>query len=207
MAGTGQLHPWAASWVSQRRGQNEGVSSQPVLHLTVGLPGSGKTTLALRVEAATGGLRLTPDEWMLPLFGESEADGKRDVLEGRLIWVASRALLGGLSVIIDFGCWSAEERWAIRDVADRAGARFELHYLEVSEPERRARADARWRANPTATFAMSQSDHDRSEAAFTPPSAAEFAGAPFPDPPAGFDTWAAWAADRWPSLPDLGSGS
>jgi hypothetical protein len=33
-------------------------------------------------------LRVSPDAWMIPLFGESEADGKRDVLEGRLIWVA-----------------------------------------------------------------------------------------------------------------------
>ena len=29
---------------------------------------------------------------MIPLFGESDADGKRDVLEGRLIWVALEAL-------------------------------------------------------------------------------------------------------------------
>jgi hypothetical protein len=26
-------------------------------------------------------LRLTPDEWMIPLFGEPEGDGKRDVLK------------------------------------------------------------------------------------------------------------------------------
>ncbi len=33
-------------------------------------------------------LRLTPDEWMIPLFGDSMADGKRFVLEGRLISIA-----------------------------------------------------------------------------------------------------------------------
>ena len=62
------------------------VSSRPTLHLTVGLPGVGKTTLARELEQANGALRLTPDEWMAPLFGLRWADfgGMRDVLEGRL---------------------------------------------------------------------------------------------------------------------------
>ena len=37
-------------------------------------------------------LRLTPDEWMIPLFGHHDADGKRDVLEGRFVWLALRTL-------------------------------------------------------------------------------------------------------------------
>ncbi|HPF81931.1 MAG TPA: AAA family ATPase, partial [Tetrasphaera australiensis] len=55
-----------------------------MLHLTTGLPGTGKTTLAREIEARDNALRLTPDEWMNPLFGHHDADGKRDVLEGRL---------------------------------------------------------------------------------------------------------------------------
>ncbi|WP_462236286.1 P-loop nucleotide/nucleoside kinase family protein, partial [Nostocoides australiense] len=60
------------------------LSRSPVLHLTTGLPGTGKTTLAREIEARDNALRLTPDEWMNPLFGHHDADGKRDVLEGRL---------------------------------------------------------------------------------------------------------------------------
>ena len=48
--------------------------------LMVGLPGAGKTTRAKELAAAHRALRLTPDEWMIPLFGESNPDGKRDVL-------------------------------------------------------------------------------------------------------------------------------
>jgi len=35
------------------------------LHLTTGLPGTGKTTLAKEIEASTGAVRLTPDECAL----------------------------------------------------------------------------------------------------------------------------------------------
>jgi predicted kinase len=60
------------------------------LFLIVGLPGAGKTTRARELAAEHRALRLTPDEWMIPLFGEPDADGKRDVLEGRLIRIAGR---------------------------------------------------------------------------------------------------------------------
>jgi predicted kinase len=63
--------------------------------LIVGLPGAGKTRRARELAAEHRALRLTPDEWMIPLSGESDADSKRDVLEGRLIriapeWAAAR---------------------------------------------------------------------------------------------------------------------
>ena len=49
------------------------------LFLIVGFPG-GKTTRAREFAADHRALRPTPDEWMIPLFGESNPDGKRDVL-------------------------------------------------------------------------------------------------------------------------------
>jgi predicted kinase len=52
--------------------------------LIIGLPGSGKTTYASRLAVKHHALRLTPDDWMIPLFDEPAGEGKRDVLEGRL---------------------------------------------------------------------------------------------------------------------------
>jgi predicted kinase len=87
------------------------------LFLIVGLPGAGKTTQAKELAAKHRALRLTPDEWMIPLFGESDAGGKRDVLEERLICVALQALRLGTSVVLDFGFWSRDERSALRWLA------------------------------------------------------------------------------------------
>src|SRR4051794_3432798 len=130
--------------------------SRPTLHLTVGLPGVGKTTLARELERVSGALRLTPDEWMVPLFGARWVGfgGKRDVLEGRLLWVAHQVLRAGGTVILDFGCWSSDERYALRAIADLAVADFELHYVTLPEDERRRRATSRWRNAPEETFEM-----------------------------------------------------
>ena len=68
------------------------MQTRPTLYVMVGLPASGKSTRARQIEEERQALRLTPDEWMIPLFGHHDADGKRDVLEGRFVWLALRTL-------------------------------------------------------------------------------------------------------------------
>jgi predicted kinase len=99
----------------------------------VGLPGAGKTTRAEELAAANGVLRLTPDHWMIPLFGDSIADGKRFVLEGRLISIALQALRLGTSVVLDFGLAGRDERSALRWLARAAGAACHVIYLPVDK--------------------------------------------------------------------------
>jgi predicted kinase len=179
----------------------EVVTDVPVLYLTVGLPGVGKTTLARRIADDEGILRLTPDEWMAPLFQDSDAGGRRDILEGRMIWVAHEVLRSRSAVVLDFGCWSPEERYAIRAITESVGARFDLRHVRLDEADRRARAKARWESAPESTFAMSDEDHDRFLALCQAPSPEELSYGPVPDPPPGYDNWFHWASDRWPSLP------
>lgn len=107
------------------------MTAGPVLSLLVGLPGAGKTTHARHLERTRRAVRLTPDEWMIPLFGDSDAGGKRDVLEGLLIAVAVRALQVGVGAILDFGLWTRDERSALVWLAEAVGARAEVMYLEV----------------------------------------------------------------------------
>lgn len=176
---------------------------RPSLFLTVGLPGAGKTTRARALARELSILRLTPDDWMAPLFGHSDAQGRRDILEGRMIWVAHEVIVSGSSVILDFGCWSPDERYAIRAIAELANATFRMEYLEIPESERRARCDRRWQEAPETTFEMTREDHDSFAALCQPPSTNELSNGPLPQPPAGFETWAAWASGRWPTLPRL----
>ena len=181
----------------------EQMITRPTLFLTVGLPGAGKTTMAKQLADERCILRLTPDEWMAPLFGDSDADGRRDILEGRMIWTAHEVLRSGASVILDFGCWSSDERYAIRTIAESTGAGFELRYIKIDESERRARATRRWREHPESTFPMTDADHDRFLALCQPPTAEELDHAPVPAPPVRFESWQHWASKRWPTLPRL----
>ncbi|MFC6704332.1 AAA family ATPase [Flexivirga alba] len=80
---------------------------QPILFLTVGLPATGKTTVARQLEVDHCALRLTKDEWMKALYGEQNPPSASDVIEGRLIEIGLRALELGDNVVIDFGLWGA----------------------------------------------------------------------------------------------------
>lgn len=170
------------------------------LVLMVGLPGAGKTTRAEELAAARRALRLTPDEWMISLFDGSQPDGKRDILEGRLITLALRALRLGTSVVLDFGLWSRDERSALRWLAAAAGAACEVVYLPVAEDVQRARIAHRQATAPHTTFPMSEAAIGEWRKRFQPPDAAELGGGDIPDPPRGWAGWPEWAADRWPSL-------
>src|SRR5919206_203021 len=84
-----------------------GVIDMATLHLMVGLPCSGKTTRARELEYKCSALRLTPDEWQLRLFGQDAEDPEHNVrhsLMEALLWeIASRALVLGTNVILDYG--------------------------------------------------------------------------------------------------------
>ena len=105
----------------------------------VGLPCSGKTTLARQLEQELPALRLTPDEWQIPLFGQDaedpEHDARHSLIEAMLWNIASRALELGANVILDYGFWAREEREDYRLRAQQLGASSEVHYLDVPADE------------------------------------------------------------------------
>jgi predicted kinase len=187
----------------ERDGPDHGTEAvadgRPTMYVMVGLPAAGKTTMARRIEIDRRALRFTPDEWMIPLFGESMASGRRNVLEGRFIATAMRALRLGFNVVLDFGVWARDERTALRWLASMAGANCALVYLPISEAEQQSRVDQRFAATPESTFPITRGDLDIYRRIFQIPNDEELTGRSWDAPPSGFDSWPAWIAVWWPT--------
>ncbi|MCI0155728.1 ATP-binding protein [Leifsonia shinshuensis] len=172
---------------------------RPTLFLMVGLPGSGKTTRARDLAREHSAVRFSPDEWMKPLFGSSDVDGRRDILEGRLIWTASQVLLLGGSAILDFGFWGRDERAALHWFASEHGAATRTMYTNADTETLLDRVNRRWRDDPGATWVMDADSFTEWRAAFQEPAEDELDGTWRPLPPPGFETWRSWMSDRWPT--------
>jgi len=117
---------------------------------------------------------------MIPLFGDSMANGRRFVLEGRLISVALQALRLGTSVVLDYGLWARDERSALRWLAEANGAACRVVYLPVDKDVQLARIARRQQTEPHQTFPMSEADVDRWRKQFQVPNAAELDGGEIP---------------------------
>jgi predicted kinase len=176
----------------------------PTMFLIVGLPGSGKTVRARQLAAERGALQLTPDDWALALFGQDdrhqEPGGKRWLLEGRLVALAIDALRLRLSVVLDFGLWSRDERSALRWMAASVGASCEVVYLPVDREVQWTRIQNRWKHTPEQTFPMAEAELDPWREKFEVPDADELSGSFLPSPPPGDESWFDWAQRFWPSL-------
>ncbi len=173
--------------------------SRPTLFLTVGLPGTGKTTAARLIEVEHKALRLTKDEWVKALYGPDNPASAQDVIEGRLIQIGLRGLELGNNVVIDYGLWSRDERSALRQAAADLGATAEIRYFELTPAEQRRRLDRRQAEAPHTTWPMSEPELLGWAATIDIPTPGEVDGSePIDDPPAGYATWGQWRRRRWP---------
>ncbi|MCY7400920.1 MAG: AAA family ATPase [Nocardioides sp.] len=124
------------------------MGKQGCLIVVSGLPGSGKTTEARKLEAARPGVRFCPDEWMTSLDA-SLWDGELRARVESLQWSMARGLLrAGGTAIIEWGTWGRDERERLRTEAAALGARTELLYLDVPVDLLWARIEKRGMEDP-----------------------------------------------------------
>ena len=108
----------------------------PTIYLTCGLPGSGKTTQARRLEAELLAIRFNEDEWASRLYHPEDAhdNDKRDAIKDRQWSIAVRAVRLGVEVVLDWGVWARVERDDYRSRAAADGVPLKLIYLDVPRP-------------------------------------------------------------------------
>ena len=119
----------------------------PTAHLIHGYLGSGKTTLARRLEADLPALRFSHDEWMSRLYGEDPPEAEFSDLHSK-VWTLMetlwpRVLTLGLDVVLDLGFWRRAERDRARELALAAGADVRLYNLACPDQVAWARIEAR----------------------------------------------------------------
>jgi predicted kinase len=101
------------------------------LFVLTGLPGSGKSTYAAALAASTGAHHVAMDDAVVAA-GLSLVDYEaRFALQPGVEASIPPLLEGGASVIAEFGSWTRKERDRLRRLADSAGARTELHWIDT----------------------------------------------------------------------------
>lgn len=148
----------------------------PTLTLFCGLPGSGKTTLAKRLEADGAGLRICTDEFQAEL-GVPHQDGAFHGRLQTLLYQQGLTLLSqGTDVILEDGLWTRAERQEKFADARLRGARIILHVLDVPRDVLWARLQERQATGPAGSYPMSEGELDWAWHVFERPTAAELAG-------------------------------
>lgn len=125
---------------------------RPVLIITHGLPGSGKTTFAQTALERLGAIRIRSDVERKRLFGlgvlEHSGSGVNENLYSahatqrtyaRLRELAESILAAGYSVIVDAAFLKHAERMQFRQLAERVGAGFAIASLRADDATLRAR--------------------------------------------------------------------
>jgi predicted kinase len=143
--------------------------------LFCGLPGSGKTTLAKRLEADGAGVRICTDDWQAELGIPHEDTGFHGRLQPLLYRHALTLLEHGTDVILEDGLWMRSERSEKFADARRCGARIVLHVFDVPRDVLWARLQDRRTTAEAGAYPLDEAELEWAGRIFEPPSPGELA--------------------------------
>jgi predicted kinase len=113
---------------------------KPTLHLLMGLPGSGKTTLGKQLESVTDAVYLSSDEYRLLLFKKPcFSQEEHDMLYATLDHNVEHLLKAGYSVIYDANLNRHHHRLEKYSLAKKYNADVKLWMVEVSTSTAKSR--------------------------------------------------------------------
>ncbi|MFB7755121.1 AAA family ATPase [Streptomyces sp. NPDC056121] len=147
------------------------------LFLTCGVAGSGKTTLARKLEQERGALRLTGDAWMRRLYPDLPAFAPaavRDRVEKLQFDLALQVLEQGIDVVVDWGLLGRDERDHYRTQAQDRGAKVVLCLLDPPLAVLRERLEIRNRKVSADTYGIPLAKLEEQFRVFQRPTPQEF---------------------------------
>lgn len=143
--------------------------------LMCGLPGSGKTTCAKKLEERYQAIRLCTDDWHAALGIDWADDAFHDLLEAQLWRFGKRLLSLGQSVIFEKGLWLRKERDEKRQEAQEQGFELEFHVFDVPLDELKRRLKVRNESGNFGSAPISERQLERYAEIFQLPTEEELA--------------------------------
>ncbi len=144
------------------------------VHIMCGLPGSGKSDYAKKLEKEKAAVLFSLDEWMTALLGKDQLneDFERFVLPCQdLIWQASLPLLDrNVDVIYDFAIYSRKGRKLLIDQIKAYGAEAVIYYFNVPHSVCKERLSERNELTGHSDFSVTEERFDELANRLVPPS-------------------------------------
>lgn len=130
------------------------MENQPTIYLMHGFMGSGKTTLAKKMEKELPAVRFTHDEIMLKKYGRAPDNfqEKYDEVDRFIKAEVVKCIANGQNVIMDYGLWTKEKRKAYYEWAKTLTPNVLLCPMLCDKEVAKARVLKRTKENPDELF-------------------------------------------------------